>query len=111
MSTFYDITKKIATVFMILLSTTVNTLGHLKVTKMYFIDTEVNFTFDEVLKHSRPSYKQKPLILKAFTSRDLFPATTLFIYLEHRLPVSDCPPLFIATAKPHEKAPKDSISR
>ena len=96
---------------MILLSTTVNTLGYLKVANMYFTDTEVTFTFDEILKHSRPSYKQKPLIFKAFTSRDLFPAATLLIYLEHRLPVSHCSALFIATVKPHEKASKDSISR
>ena len=110
-STFYDITKKLATLFMILAGTRVNTLVHLKVTNMYITDTEVTFSFDEVLKHSRPNYKQKPLIFRAFTSKDLCPVTTLIRYLEHRLPGSGSPALFITTVKPHKKAPKDSISR
>ena len=54
-STFYDITKKLATLFMILAGTRVNTLAHLKVADMYITDTEVTFTFDEVLKYSRPN--------------------------------------------------------
>ena len=40
---------------MILAGTQVNNLVYLKVTNMYIIDTEVTFTFDEVLKHSRPN--------------------------------------------------------
>ena len=99
-STFYDITKKLATLFVILAGTSVNTLVHLKVTNMYITDTEVNFTFDELLKHSRPNYKQKPLILRAFSSRNLCPVTTLISYLEHGLPVSGAPALFITTVKP-----------
>ena len=58
-STFYDITKKIAIFFMILAGRRVNTPVHLKVTNMYITDTEVTFTFDEVLKHSQPNYKRK----------------------------------------------------
>ena len=96
---------------MILAGTRVNTLVHLKVTNMYITDTEVTFTFDEVLKHSRPNYKQKPLIFRAFTSKDLCPVTTLITYLEHRLPASGDPALFITTVRPHQKASKDSISR
>ena len=96
---------------MILAGVKVNTLVHLKVTNMYNTHTEVTFTFDEVLKHSRPSYKQMSLIIRAFTSRDLCPVTTLNTYLEHRLPVSGDPALFITPVKPHKKASKDSISR
>ena len=54
-STFYDITKKLDTLFMILAGTQVNNLAYLKVTNMYITDTEVTFTFDEVLKHSPPN--------------------------------------------------------
>ena len=80
-STFYDITKKIATLFMILAGTRVNTLvHHLKVMNIYLTDTEVILTFGEVLKRSWPSYKQKPPIFRAFTSRDLCPVTTLITY-------------------------------
>ena len=108
-STFYDITKKLATLFMILAGTRVNTLVHLKVTNMYITDTEVTFTFDEVLKHSRPNYEQKPLIFRAFTSKDLCSVTTLITYLEHRLPASGDPALFITTVKLHKKASKASL--
>ena len=88
----------------------VNTFVDLTVTNMYITDPEVTFTFDEVLKHSRPSYKQKPLIFRAFTSRDFCPVTTLITYLKHRLPVSGDLALFITTVKPHKKASKDNIS-
>ena len=54
-SAFHEILKKLATLFMIFVGTRVNTLVHLKATDMYTTDTEVNFTFDEVLKHSQPS--------------------------------------------------------
>ena len=77
---------------------------------MYITDTEVTFTFDEVLKHSRPSYKQKPLIFRAFTSRDLCPVTTSITYLEHRPLVSGDPALFITTVKPHKKTSTEGIS-
>ena len=95
---------------MILAGTQVLTLVHLKVTNRYITDTEVTFTFDKVLKHSRPNYKQKPLIFRTFTSKDLCPVTMLIVYLEHRLPASGDPALFTSTAKPHKKASKDSIS-
>ena len=94
---------------MILAGTRVNTLVHLKVTNMYITDTEVTFTFDEVLKHSRPNYKQRLLIFRTFTSKD--PVTMLITYPEHGLPASGDPALFITTVKPHKKASKDSISR
>ena len=97
---------------MILAGTRVNTLvHHLKVMNIYLTDTEVILTFGEVLKHSWPSYKQKPPIFRAFTSRDLCPVTTLITYLEQRLPVSGDPALFIITAKSHKEASKDSIFR
>ena len=110
-STFYDITGKLATLFIILVDTRVKALVDLNVTNMYITDTEVDFTFYEILKHSRPSYRQKPLIFQAFFSRDLCPVTTLITYLEHRLPVSGDPALFITTVKPYKKASKDSVSR
>ena len=82
-SSFYDITKKIAILFMILAGARVNTLvHHLKVMNIYLTDTEVILTFGEVLKHSWPSYKQKPPIFRAFTSRDLCPVTTLITYTQ-----------------------------
>ena len=56
--TFYDITKELPSLFMILAGAQVNTLVHRKVTSMYIRDIEVTLTFDEVLKHSQPNYKQ-----------------------------------------------------
>ena len=52
---------------MILLpGTRVNTLTYLKFIKMCITDTEHTFVFDEVLKHSRPKYCQKLLILRVY---------------------------------------------
>ena len=87
---------------MVLAGTRVNTLVHLKVTNMYIItDTEVTFTFDEVLKHSQRNYKQKSLLFRAFTSKDLCPVITLITYLQYRPPTSGDAALFITTVKPH----------
>ena len=43
----------------------VNSISHLKITNMYLTDTEWTFVFDDVLKHSRPSFKEKPLVFRA----------------------------------------------
>ena len=64
---------------------------------MYFTGTEVTFTFDEILKHSRLSHKQKPLIFRVFISRNPCLVATLISYLAQRLPVTDNPDLFIKT--------------
>ena len=79
-STINNITIKLATLFMILAGTRVNTLVHLKVTNMHITDIEVTFPFDKVLKRSRPNYKQKLLRFRVFTSKDFCPVTTLIIY-------------------------------
>ena len=110
-NTFYNITKKLAALFMILAGTRVNALVHLKVTNIYITYTEVTFDFDEVLEHSPLNYKQKPLIFRAFTSKDLCPVTTLITCLEQRLLASGDPALFITTVEPHKKASKNSISK
>ena len=56
------------------------------------------------------SYKQKNNI-QCFYFKDLCLVTKLVTYLEHRLPVSRDPALFITTVKPLKKASKDSISQ
>ena len=58
--------KKIVFLMMLLSETRVSTLTHLKATYIYITDTECTFVFDEVLKHSRPRYCQKPLTFRAY---------------------------------------------
>ena len=50
----------------VLSSSRVNTISKLKITKMYLTDDECNFIFDELLKYSRPSHQEKPLVFPAF---------------------------------------------
>ena len=57
---------------------------------MYITDKECTFVFDEVLKHSRPKYYQKPLN-----------------YLDIRLTSSSDPP----TIKPFKPVSRDKIAR
>ena len=70
---------------MILADTTIHTLFHLKVKHMYMYE----------IPHFRPSYTQKRLIFRTFTPGDLCTATISVAYMEHRLPISDDPVLFI----------------
>ena len=45
-------------------------------------DKECAFVFDDVLKHSRPSFKEKPLFFRAFPQNPkLWPVSTLKQYL------------------------------
>ena len=80
---------------MSLSGTRINTLTHLKVTNMYITDTECTFVFDVVLKHSKPKYCQKPLILRAYPEcPELCPVRNLSNHLNIRLARSSDPALF-----------------
>ena len=73
-----DVRKKLVCLFMLLSGSRVNSISHLKITNMYLTDTECTFVFDDVLKHSRPSFKEKPLVFRAFPQNPkLCPASTL----------------------------------
>ena len=84
MNTDSDMIKSKKIVCLMLLSgTRVNILTHLKVTNMYITDT---FVFDEVIKHSRTKYCQKPLIFRAYAEcPELCPVKNLLHYLDIRL--------------------------
>ena len=104
--------KKIVCLMMILYGTRVNTLTHLKVTNIYITDTKCTFVFDEVLKHSRPKYCQKPLIFRAYPEcPKLRPVKNLLNYLDIRLTKSSDPALFISTTKPYKPVSRDTIAR
>ena len=53
-----DVKKKLVCLFMLLSGSRVNSISHLKITNMYLTDTECTFIFDNVLKHSRLSFKE-----------------------------------------------------
>ena len=61
-----DVSRKLACLFMLLSVRRVNSISHLKITNMYLTDTESTFVFDDVLKDCRPSFKEKPLVFRAF---------------------------------------------
>ena len=92
--TFYYITKKLDTLFMIFAGFSVSTFYTLQMQKL-------------LSPSSKPSYKKMPLIIRAFRFEDLCPVTTLVTYLEHRPPISGDPALFIKTLKPYKKASKN----
>ena len=63
-----DISMKISTLFMLLFGQRVNTLSKMVITRMYITDTECTIVTEDLLKHSRPGYTQKPLTLRAFSN-------------------------------------------
>jgi len=94
------ISMKTTALFMLLLGQRVNTLSHMKITNMYMTDTECTFIIDEVLKHSRPGYHQRPLVLRSFPDKEsLCPVNTIRKYLEFRLDKSNDEALFIRWIK------------
>ena len=114
-----DITKfpslmhKLSCLFMLLAGTRVNTLTHIKITHMYlaFDFSEVTFTFDENLKHSRIGFNTGPITYKAFPQDiRLCPVHTLRLYLDNR-PPTNVEQLFIITISPYTPAHPDTIAR
>ena len=104
--------KMIVCLMMLLLGTRVNKLTHLKVTNLYITDTECTFVFDEVLKHYRPKYCQKPLLFKAHPKcQELCPVKNLLRHSDIRLTRSSDPALFISTTKPFKPVSKDTTAR
>ena len=54
-----DVSGKLNCLFMLLSGSHMKLISHLKITNMYLTDRECTFVFDDVLKHSRPSFKEK----------------------------------------------------
>ena len=65
-TTDMDISRKLACLLMVLSGNRVNMLSMLKVTNMFLTEHECTFVFDEVMKHSRPNFNDKPMIFRAF---------------------------------------------
>lgn len=99
-----NISKKLLALLMLLIGTRVNTLTHLNVTNTFITENECSFTFDEVLKHSRPNYCRKPLVFRAYPEcPSLCLVATLLKYLQVRLSRSSDPRIFIATLPPYRE--------
>jgi len=110
--TAIGISRKTATLFMLLLEQRVNTLSLMKVTNMFLTENECTFIFDEVLLHSRPGYRQAPLILRDFPDNEILcPIRTIRQYLDYRLEICNDNGLFVTTTTPHKQCSNDTISR
>ena len=107
-----DVRKKLVCLFMLLSGSRVNSISHLKITNIYLTDTECTFVFDDALKHSRPSFKEKPLVFRAFPQNPkLCPASTLIQYLDIKLSRSSDTALFLTTVNPYKGGSIDTIAR
>ena len=106
-----DVSRKLVCLFMLLSGSRVNSISHLKITNMYLTDTECTFVFDDVLKHSRLSFKEKPLVFRRFPQNPkLWPVSILIQYLDMRLPRSFDTVLSLTTARPCKGASSDTIA-
>ena len=79
---------------------------------MYLTDTEYTFVFNDVLKHFRPSFKEKPLVFRAFPQNPkLCPISTLIQYLGMRLSRSSNTVLFFTIDSPYKAASSETMGR
>ena len=105
-----DVSRKLICLFMLLSGSCVNSISHSKITNMYLKDTECIFVFD-VLKHFGQSFKEKPLVFRAFLQNPkLCPVSTLVQYLDIRLSRSYDTALFLITVMPYKGASSDTIA-
>ena len=110
-ATDMDLSRKLSTLMMIISGNRVNMLSHLKVNNMYITDDECTFVFNDVLKHSRPNFKDGPLTFRVFPDQHMCPVHTLKQYLDLRLPRSSDTTLFITTTQPYRGVSSDTIAR
>ena len=79
---------------------------------MFQTDTEFTFVFDDTLKHSRSSFKEKPLVFRAFPQNPkLYPVSTLIQYLNVRLLRSSDTALFLTIVRSYKGGSSDTIAR
>ena len=99
-----DVSRKLVCLFMLLSDSRVNSVSDRYWWWYWFI-------FDDVLKHSRPSFKEKPLVFRAFSQKPKFcPISTLIQYLDIRLSRWSDTALFLTTVKPYKGASRDTIA-
>ena len=111
---FMLLSQKVVTLLMLLSGNRVNMLTHMKLTCMVATDDEVTFTFDEPLKHSRPTAKGDIMTYRSYPDKSLCPVTAVAEYIEQRGEKSGDPHLFITTQSrkgQHNAAHHDTLAR
>ena len=73
-----DISRNLACLFMILSGNRVNMLSLLKAINMFLTNKECTFVFEDVLKHSRHNFDDKPITFRAFPENN-----TLYTHFEY----------------------------
>ena len=98
-----DMTKRLATLLMLLSGNRVNMLSSFSIQHMTITENECTFRFDKVLKHSRPGFSNKPMTLRAYPAqKSLCPVHNIWRYLQEvRLSRSSDDNLFLTNRKPY----------
>ena len=97
---FSDLSLKVVSLLMLLSGNRVNMLSHMKVTHMYINEEECTFTFDEVLKTTKPGLSTMPMKFTAYPAdKSLCPVKTVWDYLELRNTLSGVDQLMITRGK------------
>ena len=108
---YMDVSRKLVCLFVVLSASRTNTIPKLKITNMHLTDDECTFIFDELLKHSRPSYQEITLVFRAFPENPKrCPVTTLKLYLNIRLLRSSGNALLITTVASYKGVSSDTIA-
>ena len=112
--TFKQLSQKLVTLFMILGANRKNALTSFTIDDITLLDDRFIVCPSKVLKHSRPTFKQDPLVFTRFPlDEKLCIMHCLKIYLKQRknLVSNDVKELFITYGKPHKPATTDAMSR
>ena len=107
-----DGSRKLVCLYLLLSGLYMSSISHIKITYMYLTDRECTFVFEDELKHSRQSFKEKPLVFRVFSQNPkLSPVSTLKQYLHIRLLQSSHTTLFLTTVTPYKGVSRDTIAR
>ena len=108
---FIDMSRKTATLLMLLSGNRVNMLTNFRISNMTLTSLECTFVFSDVLKHSRENFKDRPMTFRPYPhDPSLCPVQTMIKYMEMRAPKSGYDEVFTISVRNHTPAHHDTIA-
>lgn len=110
-ASFKSLSLKCVTLIAIVTGQRVQTLGALDINNMIYVEDDIIFEIDKVLKTSRPGHHISVKLSKYKDDVDLCPVTCLLHYLSRTKDIRQHSQVFLSLHRPHKPISTQSISR
>ena len=107
------LTFKVVVLVLLVTGQRVQTLSLLSLNNMY-VELEgkrITFTVTELMKQSRPGYRNPRIVLNSYTDSDLCVVTYLLAYIQRTASLRSSLSLFVSFRKPYLSVSKATLAR